>query len=339
MIAAWSTQDPLDQGFERRWRERVESSPYANFALALDPMRWEAGRGRHSLAVLAEEGDRSGALVLRNEPGGWTCGWPWRWQAVMTGKEAHRALGFDDAEAGWLFDRGLRAVPDGRRVRCFLPHPPAGGVPGFIAGATILQSVQHTDDEILRSMGNSKRRMVRKARESGYQVFEARDPASFEAFHRVQLDARARRATARRPPEAPAEGEHWREWELPWMWLLVARKHGVIHSGVGDSVIPGGYVEGRTAASSLEARREGASALLGFEEARRARDRGHRWLNHGGDTSWKREVSGRLGERFPLWCWLSGGRWTIPNTAETTWMSFRPLAARWLKRWRGGRNS
>lgn len=167
-------------------------------------------------------------------------------------------------------------------------------------------------------------------------MFEVGDPESFESFHRIQLEARARRPRGERARFGPEE--HWREWDLPWMWLLVARKHGVIHCGVGDGVIPGGYVDGRTAASTPDARADGASALLGFEEARRARDRGHRWLNHGGDTFWKREVSGRLGERFPLWCWLSGGRWTLPNTAETTWMSFRPLAARWLRRWHGGRS-
>jgi hypothetical protein len=184
-------------------------------------------------------------------------------------------------------------------------------------------------------MGSSKRRMVRRAADRGYEVFEARDPATFEAFHRVQSEARARRSVAERLKTPPGR-EHWREWELPWMWLLVARRDGVLHSGVGDSLIPGGYVDGRTAAATEQGRREGASALLGFEEARRARDRGHRWLNHGGDTFWKREMAGRFGERYPLWCWLSGDRWALPNTAETTWMSFRPLAARWLKRWRGG---
>lgn len=338
MIALWDTRAPRDPEFERRWAARVVGSPYANFALSLDWLRHEAALGRHARAVLAEEGGRTGAIVLRAEPRGWTSGWPWRWQAMIAGKDANGALGITAEESAWLFARACEAAEVGGRVRCFLPHPPPAGVPGFIAGATIIQSVQHSDEEILRGMGSSKRRMVRRAQSLGYEVNDAREPHVFAEFHRVQLEAHRRRPPMQRIVAPPGSAD-WTEWELPWMWLLVARKNGVVHSGVGDSVIPGGYVDGRTAAATLEGRSEGASALLGFEEARRARDRGHRWLNHGGDTFWKREISGRLGERFPLWCWLSGRRFSLPNTAETTWMSFRPVAARWMKKWRPGKSS
>lgn len=339
MIERWNTMLPLDPAFAARWRARVESSPFASFALALDYLGWEAGHGRHALAVLAEEGGRTGAVVLRNEPRGWVSGWPWRWQLLIADRPANGALGFAAADAEWLFRIALGAVADQRQVRMFAPHPPPRGVHGFAAGATIFQSIQHGDDEILKSMGSGKRRMVRRALEAGYQVAEAAGADEFRAFHEVQ--SAARRAVGPGPgpaaPEAPAPGEHWREWELPWMWLLLARKDGVVQSGVGDGVIPGGTVEGRTAASTLAARREGAFALLCYEEARRARDRGHRWLNHGGDTAWKREVSGRLGFRLPVWCWLGGGRWELPNAAEGAWRSLRPAAVQWYRKVRGGK--
>ena len=41
-----------------------------------------------------------------------------------------------------------------------------------------------------------------------------------------------------------------------------------------------------------------------------------RWLNHGGDTVFKREMAGSLGHRVPMWCWLAGGAmWRLPNEA------------------------
>jgi hypothetical protein len=94
-------------------------------------------------------------------------------------------------------------------------------------------------------------------------------------------------------------------------------------------------LEGRTGASSTLARRAGAFALLCYEEARRGRDRGYRWLNHGGDTPFKREMAGAFGTRVVMYCWLGGGRaWSLANRSEAwargmrrrvpaLWRSFR----------------
>ena len=84
--------------------------------------------------------------------------------------------------------------------------------------------------------------------------------------------ARPSSATTSRPADTPAcpppPGLGWREWELPWMWLLVAdARRRRVESGLGDGVRPGGMLEGRTGGSTAEGQRDGAFALLSFEEA------------------------------------------------------------------------
>src|SRR5687767_14398207 len=98
------------------------------------------------------------------------------------------------------------------------------------------------------------------------------------------------------------------------MWLLLALKDGHVVSGLGDGMRPGGaMLDGRKGASTVQAKHDGAFALLSFEEARRGRDRGFRWVNLGGDTLFKREISGTLGTRVVMHCWLAGGAaWGLP---------------------------
>jgi hypothetical protein len=142
------------------------------------------------------------------------------------------------------------------------------------------------------------------------------------------------------PQDLPGPGERWREWELPWMWLLVARRDGAIGSGFGFALGAGHVLESRAAGSTRAALRIGAFVLLAHEAARRARARGYRWLNWGGDTFFKRDVSGRLGHRVDLHCWLGGGlRWVIPNRAEAGLKGVRRaagLAAQLLRPPSGG---
>jgi hypothetical protein len=116
------------------------------------------------------------------------------------------------------------------------------------------------------------------------------------------------------------------------MWLLVARRDGAVIAGIGDGLTPGGVVEGRAAATTPEGRKVGVMTLLCHEEARRLRDLGHAWLNHGGDTVFKREVAGALGRRNVLWCWLGGGRaWRLPNRTEAWARRARPRVAAWVR--------
>jgi hypothetical protein len=122
------------------------------------------------------------------------------------------------------------------------------------------------------------------------------------------------------------------------MWLLLASRQGRVESGLGDGRHPGGMLDGRKAASSPEARRNGAFALLCFEEARRGRDRGHRWINLGGNTVFKQEMAGTLGQPVVMHCWLAGGAaWGLPDHAEALWRRARASAEGVARRVRDAR--
>lgn len=320
-LSCWKSRDALAPDFERAWRELTAATPMAHFALDLGYLSWEARHGRHATAVIAEEKGRRGVLVLREGRGALYCGWPWRWQAVMRGgDEASPEIAPKDAE--WLFAQARR-LAGGRRLKFYAPVPPPAGTPGFEAGATILQRLVATREEMLASMHGAKRRMVKRAIQEGYEVSEGRTPEQYRAFGEIQRATEARRGqiAAEPMPESPEPGESWREWELPWMWLLVATKAGVVESGLGDGVGLGTVLEGRTGGSTAEARKAGAFALLCLEEAVRGHQRGYRWLNHGGDTPFKREMAGALGTRLTMYCWLAGGAaWTLANRSEA-WMT------------------
>ncbi|HYM80506.1 MAG TPA: hypothetical protein VEY91_03720 [Candidatus Limnocylindria bacterium] len=336
----WATREPLGADFERAWRARLSSTPHANFTLDLRYLQRRAVRDQHALAVLAEEGDRSGLLVLREESGRLQSGWPWRWQAVVESPGRCGAAPLDEGEAQWLFRVAVQ-VAGPRRIAVHLPVPPPLRMEGYRAGATVMYDVGHSDQELLAAMNSSKRRMVRRALSQGYQVEEATEHEQFRAFAEVQRETVARRG--QKGPEVsgetPPPGEGWREWELPWMWLLVATREGRIESGVGDGLMPGGVLEARTGASSDAGRRSGAFALLSHEEARRARDLGYRWINLGGESVFKREAAGRFGIRVPVHRWLGAGRaWRVGVYAETVWHRARAGVAAFARvaRVRGG---
>jgi len=304
----WRTHEALDPAFERAWSHRLGRAPHANFSLRADYLRWEAEHGHRALACLIEEGDRAAALVLRAENSGWTSGWQWRWQAVMEDPSRRDAVGLTPEEAAWLFSHA-QAVAEGRRLRFHLPVAPPSGVPGFRAATTLVQRLACTDEELLRAMHKSKRRMVQKAQREGYRVEVARTIEQFKAFWLLQVATYARHGVriAGQADTVPGPGELWREWELPWMCLLIGSKGGTIETGSGEGCFPGGIMEGRTAATSELARKDGAYALVCYDEARLGRDRGHHWLNLGGDTTFKRHTAGTLAEPLSIYCWMAGG--------------------------------
>ncbi len=316
-LQLWSTREPTPPALAEAWSRRMARSPHANFSMALPYLEWEAKQGRHALAVLADEGSRGGAIVLREHARGWHSGWPWRWQCIIDDPAREGRVGMTSEEALWLYACACAAA-GGRRLRFFAPLPPADGVPGYLGGGTLVQSLEHDDHAMLMAMDATKRRTVRRARESGCEVVEATSPALWKAFAEVQVDTKRRHGVvADRVEENPAPGQQWREWELPWMWLLVAVREGRVVSGFGLGLSPGGMLEGRTSATSEEGRKLGAFPLLVHEASIRARERGYRWHNNGGDTFFKRDVLGRFAERVDMHCWLGGGTlWTLPNHGE-----------------------
>lgn len=323
----WCTREPLREAFADAWNARLAALPLANFSMRLDCARWEADQGRHALLVLAAEDRRRAALVVREVERELHSGWPWRWQAALENPDPGLGPGIARDDAEWLFEQAER-VAGGRRLRCFLPAAPPPGVGAYVAGATIVQSIAHDDEALLSGMSDGKRRLFRRAAREGFRVREGRDAADYARFRELQrISERLRQEAAPEDPAPPA-GHGFREWDLPWMSLLIALQGDALVAGVGDGIVPRGVVEGRAAAVAPEVRRLGVMALLCHHEARWLRDRGHRWLNHGGDTYFKREVAGTLGRRVLVHAWLGGGpRWAGVNAAEAWARRARPQVA------------
>ena len=318
-------------GFLAAWDDVIRCARDAHFAFRSDYLEWEGRHERPARAVLLAEGARKGALLLRPAGHGWACGHPWRCGAVVSrGVTGAGPLDLHRDDAEWLF-RQAETIAEGARLRMYLPIEPPRGIPGYLAGFSVYQDVRADDETMLRSMSSSKRDMVRRAKRRGYTIRAAAGVDELREYNELEMRARRARGehVADHEHEVPPPGLGWRQWELPWMWLMLALRDGRIASGAGDSVGPGWSLEARAAASTLEARRDGAFALLCFEEARRARDAGLHWLNHGGDTVFKREISGTLGRRVPMWCWLTGGAiWRLPNEAEAALARVRRVIAR-----------
>lgn len=325
-IQVWDTREPVRAEFSTAWEAVLARAPHANFSIAMPYLCWEARAGRHALAVLAEQHGHRGAVVLRRAGGGFVSGWPWRWQAVVEDSGRAGAVGVSGEEGMWLYRAAVAAARQ-RPVRLHLPCTAPDGTPDYEAGTTLMYAIDRDDAELLAAMQPSKRRMIRRAELAGYTVRTSRDRTDLLRFAHLQRETKRRIGIAAPPvSEAPAEGEEWREWELPWMWLLVAEKEGVVESGLGDGLCAGGTLEARAGASTLQARRDGVFALLSLEEARRGRGLGYRWINLGGDTPFKREIAGRLATRVALSCWLGGpGWWSWGARAELLW---RRAAAR-----------
>ena len=317
VLRVWDTREATPPGFAAAWQRRLACAPHHNFSMTLACLEWDAQHGRHARLALLDEGGAGAAIVLREESGEWHCGWPWRWQAVIEDPSREGPVGMSDAEAAWLF-RHASALARPRRLRFFAPCPPPAGVPAVPAGRTLMQSLTHDDRAFLSAMDYSKRRGTRRARERGCEVVEATSHELWRGFAEAQVDTKRRHGECPEPvAEAPAYGEQWREWELPWMWLLVAVREGRVVSGFGLGLAEGGVLEGRTSATTEEGRKLGAFPLLIYEASVRARDRGYRWHNNGGDTFFKRDMVGTLAECVDIHCWLGGGPlWLAANPGE-----------------------
>jgi hypothetical protein len=315
---AWCTTDSPPPGFESAWESLVARLPYGHFGFRLDVLRWFHHLGTPSLAVMVEESGWSGAIVARREHDTWVSGLPWRWMAAVTAEGRAPEHHLSAEEARTLF-RQLERFAGGRRVRAHLTPAPRQGMPSFQSGRTLIHRIGVDDDALLKAMDKTKRAMIKRAQREGYQVVEATRPDQFRAFAAVQraTDRRHGREPLDDDTDEPRFGERWREWELPWMWLLIAEREGQVGSGFGLAHGAGHIIESRAAASTTEALKSGAFMLLAFEAAKRARERGYHYLNWGGDTFFKRDLSRGLASHVPLHCWLGGGaRWQLANHGE-----------------------
>ena len=76
--------------------------PLGNFSMDLRYLAFEAQRDRHAVAAILEQSGRRGGMVLRERAGGWACGWPWRWQAVID-QPSPGVPTMTPEDARWLF--------------------------------------------------------------------------------------------------------------------------------------------------------------------------------------------------------------------------------------------
>lgn len=323
MIAAvWDTREPLAAAFRDRWAALAAESPQFNFSMDAACLAHEAAQGRHALAAILEDGGRRAALVLRREGPGFVSGHPWRWQLARAAPpEAEIAIP-SAADCAWGF-RAAGELARGARVHVHLPAAPPRGTAGYAAGGTLLLRLDAGDEALLAGMNPSKRQAVRKSAREGYAVAPARGDDERRAYHALHEGMEWHAAGA--PGGA---GEPWREWELPWMRLLVATRAGAVEAGSGFGFSPGGTMDYRANASTPAARRIGVNAQLAFAALQEARRAGCRLMNWGGVTEFKRQLGG---VRTPVWCWLGGGGlWKPANHfVAGSRNAQRALAARW----------
>jgi hypothetical protein len=337
-LEVWSTRETSRPEFTRAWERRLAASPLSHFGMRLDYLAWRARHGEHAIAALVDDGF-AGALVLRQEHGAWTCGWPWRWQMVVEG--GHGAMGLDPVETSAMARIAERLVPRSR-LELFAPGEVPADWPGFKAGSTLVLDLTAPEETLWKGLDKSKQSSIRKAGRDGLQVVVAERPDQFRAFARLQAETEARRRPGAAPPaqtraaedgDSPAPGEGWREWELPWHWLLVAERDGVVEAGSGFGFAPGGMLDYRTNASSTAGKKAGANFLLAWEAIRRGRELGYRRMNWGGVTRFKRDMRG---EQVEVFCGLGGGAaWRIPNQLRASVRRARPRLAAW---WRSVRD-
>lgn len=325
-MKVWSTRDPVPPEFASAWNHHLARAPHAHYAMRVDHLEWEARHGRHARAVIVD--DPPGLIVMREGRGGWTSGWPWRPQIVIADPAGRGPEGMTPDEQRGLLNELARQA-GGARLRCYVLQP-IQGLQGYACAATYLSPIDADEDALHARLDGNRKRAIKKALKEGYEVQEATTFEQFREFAELQRLAEARRGVDPAPlPERVEEfGESWREWELPWMRLLVAVKDGKVTAGSGFGFAPGGTVDYRANASTPEARKAGANLLLAWEAIRRARQAQERWINWGGSTEFKRHLGG---VRVPVWCGLAGGPvWAVPNTMAVSWQRVRPqLAGMW----------
>lgn len=330
-LGIWQGSDGPAKEFADAWVRCVAGSPHANYTLSLDYLRHQAVHGEHSIAVLLEQEARRGAMVLRESGDELVCGFPWRWQIVLEGADAAKPEGVTPEDADWFFAHAKR-IAGSRRLRFFSPGQPEGPLTGYVAGYTVMIDLVHeSEDQLAAALDPSRRRLARRSEKQGYMIDERVTAPMQRSFAELMIEMHDRRHGITSPPltDAVEPGESWREWELPWHWLIVAAKDGVIGAGLGCGRMPNGMVDGRASASSEEAMKAGANSLVWWEGIRRAKLAGHTWMNLCGATTYKRQFGGVL---VPIQCRLGGGLANeLPNLVEKMAKAARPVAARMVK--------
>lgn len=323
-VTTWDTRQNLPADFAAAWNSRLARCRLANFSMDLAVLRWEAAAGRHARLALLDEGGRRGALVLRETARGWESGWPWRWQAAVEGGADAPLVPTAD-EARWLYAQANQ-LSGGKRLWLHLPLAPAGTAPAFFAGATLIKDMRCGEDELFKTLDGNKRRATKQALKAGYTVSAATSIEQWRAFAELHLQIEERHGHQPAPlPAAPGPGESYREWEQPWMWLLVAEREGRLEGGSGFGRTPSGMLDYRVNASTTEALKAGVNALLAWEALRLGRERGATAMNWGGVTTFKKTLGG---ERVESHCWLGGGAlWALPNFAVAGMHAARTKAA------------
>lgn len=328
-VQSRNSGDAWDDAFARAWQERSSHAPAAHFEFDPACLTWQARHGAPLLAALVDDARGPGlALLLAITPRTLTGGAPWRWALAVEQDAVAPRFEPAPADAARAI-AAARALAGARRLRMYLPSAACPG--GMRAGATCVNALDSDADRMLHALDDAKRRAIRKATRAGYVVRAATTHGQFRAFAELQQETEARHGYARHAvPETAEPGEQWREWELPWMWLLVAEKEGRVEAGSGFGRLARGSLDYRTNASSEQARKDGANVLLGWEAMRLGALAGHRWLNWCGATRFKREFGGEV---IPVSCHLGGDlRWSIPNQLERSWRGARPWMAGWAKR-------
>lgn len=324
-LLSWDTRGTAHAEFLEAWATTLSQATHAHFGFDLRYLKWEAEHGRHAIAAVVRDDGRQGAFILRREHGVLRSGLPWRWQMVLASPDRPEGVGLRSEDVDWLLQH-VRTITGRQRFECFAPALASDAGARFPGGATIIRDLRMSDAQILASFDVNKRRAVKRAIREGFEVIEPADAESMHAFSRLQVETERRRGQKSIEVEDPAPGEAWREWELPWMWLLVAVRQGRIEGGSGYGVFPGGMVDYRANASTEPALKLGVNVLLAYEALRRGRDRGHRWMNWGGANAFKHELGGEL---VPLHRWIGGDwRWLARHRLSWTVQRARALMVR-----------
>jgi hypothetical protein len=326
----WESGTEAPASFAAAWSERLRHSHCANFSMDLAFIAWEDAHGRPSRAVLHDEG-RGLAAIFRRTPSGWSCGWPWRPQVVLDSgdEDAH------EWPAPPEMRRALQACVRAARLdhaRIFLPADAVDERTAYHAGTTVSVRLDLDETKLFWGMDHNKRHNLKQALGAGFEIAEATTQEDFRAFAKLKVLTELRYGVHAPPiPEAPASGEAWREWELPWTWLLLARRGGRIEAGLGFGRFAAGVLDARENASLPEAKQAGANVLLAWEAIRRGSLAGYRRMNWGGNTIFKRGFGGAV---IPMMCHPEGGPlWRVPDGFEVQWHRARHTLARECRNW------
>jgi hypothetical protein len=303
-------QPSLRAAFVEAWNARLGRTPHANFTMSLDYLDWQSHRGESARAILLDDGQRHGAMVLRERDVEIVCGWPWRWQMVIEGADPASPPGMTAEDAAWFFAQARR-LASGRRLRFYSPHSVNSAITYRAARTALIRLAPTSEQELFSGMSSSRRNLVRRSEKQGFVVTGDPSPAQQRAFGALVHDTHARRHGGEvscnpDPPEL--------EWAQPWHWLFVGIRDAEVVSGLGLGRFTGGMVDSRASGSTEEAMKAGANSLVWWEAIRQARLADHSWMNLCGSTVFKRQYGGR---EMTIYCALGGGkRWLALQLTE-----------------------